>query len=227
MDFNNDGTLFVTAGNDKVVKLYDDNMKTLVSTMKSNNFSFPGHSNRIFSVIFNKESSNMLVSGGWDNTIQIYDVRERNIVGSVYGPHICGDAIDIKGNKLLTASWSTENQIQIFDLRMLKVESIIDWSHLEGANKKGTYAYTCQFAKFRNESNMFAIGGSSDNLFASLDYEKNNKITEEELNKNIKLNMKSCNLSKSVYSIDFSNKAREFAVGTSTGDIYIVKYNEK
>ena len=30
---------------------------------------FPGHSNRIFSVKFNPIRQNMLVSGGWDNTL--------------------------------------------------------------------------------------------------------------------------------------------------------------
>lgn len=228
LDFNIDGSLFATGGNDKIIKLYDDNMKTMITTMKSNSFSQPGHSNRIFSVMFNKESTNMLVSGGWDNTLQIYDVREGSIVASLYGPHICGDALDIKGNKILTASWASENQIQIFDIRMLKVESIIDWAHLEGNNKKATFAYTCQFAKYRNDSNMFAIGGSSENLLATLDYEKDFKIDgNQENNKNIKLNMRSYNLAKSVYAIDFSYKSREFAVGVGSGDIYIIKYDEK
>jgi len=224
MDFNTDGTLFATAGNDKVVKLYDDNMKTLISTMKSNSFSQPGHSNRIFSVIFNKDSDNMLISGGWDNSLQIYDVRQRSIVSSIYGPHICGDAIDSRGNKILTASWAAENQIQIFDLRMLKEEKVLDWAKIEGGNKKGSFLYTCQFAKFRNESYMFSVGGSSENILATLDSDKNKNKDEESA---INLNMFSRNLGKSCYALDYSYKSREFAIGTGEGAIHIVTYQEK
>jgi len=28
----------------------------------------------------------MIISGGWDRTIQIYDIREGRTVGSIYGP---------------------------------------------------------------------------------------------------------------------------------------------
>ena len=228
LDFNSDGNLFATGGNDKTIKLYDDNMKTLISTMKSNSFSHPGHSNRVFSVIFNKESDNMLISGGWDNTLQIYDVRERAIVASIYGPHICGDALDIKGNKVLAAAWAAENQIQIYDLRMLKAESVIDWGALEGNDKKASFLYTCQFAKFRNEKFEFAVGGSSDNLVAMLDYEGIGKGSDKDkAGHEVKVSMRSHNMPKSVYAIDYAYKAKEFAVGCGDGAIHIVSYKEK
>lgn len=228
LDFNSDGSLFATGGNDKVVKLYDDNMKTLISTMKSNSFSQPGHSNRVFSVLFNKESDNMLISGGWDNTLQIYDVRERSIVSSIYGPHICGDALDIKGNKILTASWSSEDQIQIFDLRMLKAETICNLASVEGSDKRASFLYTCQFAKFRNEKFEFAVGGSSENLLATLDYEKTGKGKANEAGEHdVTMSMRSRNMPKSVYAIDYAYKSREFAVGGGDGLIHIVTYKEK
>jgi len=57
--------------------------------------SNPGHSNRIFCVKYHPKDSNMLVSGGWDNTVMLYDVRSGGPVQWAYGPHICGgDAID-------------------------------------------------------------------------------------------------------------------------------------
>lgn len=216
LDFNTDGTLFATAGNDKVVRLYDDNMKSLISTMKSNNFNLPGHSNRIFTVLFNKDNDNMLISGGWDNTLQIYDVREKNIVASIYGPHICGDSIDIKGNKILTGSWAVENQIQIFDMRTFKPETIINWSTLKTNEKKSTFVYSSQFAKFRNDSYMFSIGGSSDNIISTFNLEDNE----------YKIKMKSKCALKSIYSIDYSYKSREFAVGSGDGAIRIISYKE-
>lgn len=234
LDFNSDGSLFATGGNDKVIKLYDDNMKTLITTMKSNSFSQPGHSNRIFSVIFNKESDNMLISGGWDNTLQIYDVRERAIVASIYGPHVCGDALDVKGTKLLSAAWAAESQIQVFDLRMLKAETVCDWAAVEGNNGKASFLYTCQFAKFRNEKFEFAVGGSSENVFGMLEYNDNDKKRssfnegkEAAAAHDMKMSVRSRNLAKSVYAIDYAYKAREFAVGCGEGAVHIVSYKEK
>ncbi|MFM7858898.1 MAG: WD40 repeat domain-containing protein, partial [Flammeovirgaceae bacterium] len=112
LDYNSDGTLFAAAGNDKKVKLYDEQMKVKINTMKSGGFNHPGHSNRIFSLCFHKNNSNLLASGGWDNTIQFYDLKTSQVVNSIFGPHICGDSIDLKDNYLLTGSWDTKNQLQ-------------------------------------------------------------------------------------------------------------------
>ena len=46
----------------------------------------------------------MLISGGWDRTIQIYDIREGRTVGSIYGPQISGDALDIYDDMIITGS---------------------------------------------------------------------------------------------------------------------------
>lgn len=68
MDFNKDGTLLAAAGKDHKVKIYDETTKSLAFEMKEL-AELPGHSNRIFSVKFNKSDPNMVVSGGWDNTV--------------------------------------------------------------------------------------------------------------------------------------------------------------
>lgn len=68
MDFNNDGTLLAVAGRDSKVRVYDETTKTLAFSMRSL-AELPGHSNRIFCVKFNPVNTNMIVSGGWDNTV--------------------------------------------------------------------------------------------------------------------------------------------------------------
>ena len=57
-----------TAGRDAHVRIYDETTKSLALVLKEKG-ELPGHSNRIFSVKFNKADPNMLVSGGWDNTL--------------------------------------------------------------------------------------------------------------------------------------------------------------
>jgi len=66
-----------------------------------------GHSNRIFCVKWDPNNPNVLASGGWDNTVVLYDVRKKGPAASWYGPHICGDAIDFKndGTTILTGSY--------------------------------------------------------------------------------------------------------------------------
>lgn len=68
IDYNSEGTLLATAGKDKYIRLYDEQTKSIVLRMKENG-DMPGHSNRIFCVRFDPMNSNMLCSGGWDNTV--------------------------------------------------------------------------------------------------------------------------------------------------------------
>ena len=39
----------------------------------------------------------MVISGGWDQNINIWDIRDKKVVSTIYGPRIGGDAIDIQG----------------------------------------------------------------------------------------------------------------------------------
>lgn len=66
-----------------------------------------GHSNRVQSIKFNPNNGNELISGGWDNCLILYDLRTESPVMNIIGPHICGDAIDIrkKDNVVVTASY--------------------------------------------------------------------------------------------------------------------------
>jgi WD40 repeat protein len=128
MDFNPDGTLLAAAGKDHKIKVYDETTKSLAFEMKEL-ADLPGHSNRVFCVKFNKEQPTMIVSGGWDNTIQVYDTRYRGPVRSIYGPHICGDSIEIRrdGYTLVTGSYRTDDCIEVYDLRMFKRSRVIPW----------------------------------------------------------------------------------------------------
>jgi COMPASS component SWD3 len=97
--------------------------------MKENG-ELPGHSNRVFCVKFNPFDNNLIASGGWDNTIQLYDIRRRGPVGSLYGPHVCGDAIDFKDDAttILTGSYRQENVLELWDIRTMKKTRGIDWN---------------------------------------------------------------------------------------------------
>ena len=152
IDYSPDGSLFSTGGSDKMVRLYDDNTKSLVQIMKPLNFNSPGHSNRIFCINFHVENSNLMASGGWDNTIQFYDIRQGTIINSIYGPHICGDSVDMKGDYLLTGSWSIKNQLQLWDIRTMKLVQNMAWEDDKLFNS--TYVYTAKFSKNTNNNKL-------------------------------------------------------------------------
>lgn len=209
IDYNRDGSLFAAAGYDKKVKLYDEQMKVHINTMKSGSFSQPGHSNRIFSVCFHKTKSNLLASGGWDNTVQFYDLKSCQIINSIFGPHVCGDAIDFKENYLLTGSWATKNQIQLWDIRTFSLVETISWD--KERKEVGTYVYSAQFSK-TGRNNLFGVGCSNDNVFRIFDMEKDN------------LPVATSNyLSKPVYCIDFSNNGNYFAFGAGDGNVRLLQ----
>lgn len=55
-----------------------------------------GHTNRIFSVKFDPFNPNVVYSGGWDSMVKIWDIRQRKCSGTILGPQLCGDALDVK-----------------------------------------------------------------------------------------------------------------------------------
>jgi len=57
-----------------------------------------GHKSRVFCACFHPKSMHELISGGWDDTIQFWDVRQAHSVRYISGVHICGDSLDISRN---------------------------------------------------------------------------------------------------------------------------------
>ena len=80
LDYNIEGSQFVTAGKDKIVRLYDEATKSLIVSMQGSQYAgsskdTAGHSNRIFSSKFVPHDQNLLLTGGWDNTVMVWDLR--------------------------------------------------------------------------------------------------------------------------------------------------------
>lgn len=102
-DYNNDGSQFVTGGSDTVLRVYDEQTRQEILRLDGDNKS--GHSNRVFCVKYCTDNPNLIVSGGWDLAVKVWDIREPNPIKSIFGPYICGDTIDIKDGMLLTGAY--------------------------------------------------------------------------------------------------------------------------
>lgn len=57
----------------------------------------------------------MIVTSGWDNTVQIWDTRSKLSIRSIYGPHICGESVDFDetGDRVLTGAYDKKNNLQV------------------------------------------------------------------------------------------------------------------
>lgn len=132
-DYRNDGYFFATGGKDRLIRLYDESSRGLVATLTGGTPDVtPGHSNRVFSIKFHPRDDNIILSAGWDNTVQVYDVRAGHAVRSLYGPHVCGDALDIDGltGAIITGSWRASEQLQVWDYGTGQLTSTLPWAPL-------------------------------------------------------------------------------------------------
>lgn len=127
--FSPDGTSFLTAGKDMVIRCYDESTNQLLCSLRhGNEETTSGHANRIFSARYRADDANIIASGGWDNTIQIWDLRAGHSVWSYYGPNVCGESLDTVGSYLVVGSWKGTDQIHVYDLRTRDTLAVYDWS---------------------------------------------------------------------------------------------------
>jgi COMPASS component SWD3 len=193
LDFNHDASLLACAGKDTFVKIYDETTKSLLTEMKSGGQNMPGHSNRIFCLKFT-DSPNVLVSGGWDNTLQIWDLREGMPVGWMYGPHICGDGIDIKGDMIVTSSYRSSDVLELYSLKERKKLKALEWDPGSRAPGGGSYLYSCAFDK--RGGDLLLAGGAGRNEAKM--YQFQDEIDAKQIGT-------IANLPRAVTDIDFAN----------------------
>ncbi|MCO5600244.1 hypothetical protein L7F22_054354 [Adiantum nelumboides] len=112
------GVLFATAGLDTKVRIYDGLTRKMSMVLdEGDGSSTSGHTNRVFALKWSSLDTNVLMSGGWDKTIQLWDLRVGKSVRSIYGPYICGASLDFDMNtkRILTGSWRAVEQLQEWD----------------------------------------------------------------------------------------------------------------
>lgn len=194
LDMDQDGHKFATAGLDKKVRVYDYETRTVTTTLD-------GHTNRIFSVLFGDQ--NTLFSAGWDDTIQVWDLRVGRNVRAMFGAHVCSDTLDICGNYLLSGSWRTNGQIQIWDLRGYREERLIEWEA-----ERQCLVYT---ARFHPSGEYIVAGGSGANEVRFLSVKTGRTIDTP------------LQFDSTVYATCFSNDASQVIIGMQKGGLQSFK----
>jgi WD40 repeat protein len=151
-DFSPTGANFATGGKDGVVRIYDT--QTQVISREYSNISEVRHSSRIYAVVYDPDNPNQLVTAGWDTRVLFWDVRQENFVHNFSGPNVCGDAIDVRQNFLLTAAWRSDSPFELWDMR--HPGPSIAQGEWGGSDCAQVYS-----AKFSREKGWIAAGGSN------------------------------------------------------------------
>lgn len=214
LDYSSDGTMFATGGKDHVVRVYDEATKTKILSMEGGKGQeSAGHSNRIFSLKFYDNDPNIILSGGWDNTVQIWDMRERQAVRYIYGPHLAGDALDISNDKILTGSWRSDDPLELWDYGSGKRITSITWSQSNSTlRSEPCFLYSAQFSKGINlNTQLIAAGGSGTNEAKVFDHSKGNKLIGT-----------IGGLSRGVFTLDFNSAGSQLAVAGADAAIRII-----
>ncbi|CAH8853515.1 unnamed protein product [Trichobilharzia szidati] len=117
-----DAKRFITGGDDCHLRVYDLKSRTRLRVCSSS-FSkdkMDGHVRRICAVKYHPRGAiyedyvHIFITGGWDDTIQIWDDRYLHSLWIYHGPHICGsDALEIESesNHILSTSWRRDKAI--------------------------------------------------------------------------------------------------------------------
>ncbi|XP_027014850.2 uncharacterized protein LOC113650621 isoform X2 [Tachysurus fulvidraco] len=123
----------VTGGSDSDIYLYDLNTHQRIQILKSSStrITMDGHSSRVFALKFHPERETEFISGGWDNSVQFWDTRQHNAVRMLYGPHVCGDAlqIDPSTNQILSGSWRKDSTLEMYTCKWMGGDIVAAGGH--------------------------------------------------------------------------------------------------
>jgi len=224
LDYFADGSQFATAGRDRIVRIYDEATKRLVQSLQGGDMKeCAGHSNRVFSLKYHPTDPNILLSGGWDNTVQVWDTRRGHSIRSLWNCYLCGDSVDFSqdGTKILTGSWRTKEALQIWDFAAgggaehpkaaepLPCETV-DWK--SASSEETCMLFAAQFSKDASSS-MILAGGSQGNEAKFFQRTDKGVVPFGAL----------INLPKPVFSVDWSPSCKLAAVGSADGQIRVLE----
>lgn len=108
---------FVTGGSDTKLRVYSLDNQTKVSELSSRPYdqmTLTGHQKRIYSAVFKDDRT--IVSGGWDGSLLIWDLRTQSVVRDIFGARLSGDALCVFGDNAVTGSATDKDQIQLWDI---------------------------------------------------------------------------------------------------------------
>jgi len=164
VDYSPDASRIVAGGMQELWVFDEETKKQSAHLKGGDSLTTAGHSSRVFAVRCNPVLGEpcSIISGGWDSSVQFWDVRVGHAVRAVYGPHVCGDALDISadGRTFLTGSWREKDALELWDFRSEKRLEAIPW-RTAGLAEPACQLYSARFSRAGSDgSQLIAAGGS-------------------------------------------------------------------
>lgn len=209
IDYTPDGLKFATGGKDCHVRVYDEQKKTNVVILKPSS-DIPGHANRILAMKFAPEDPNLLVTGSWDETIKIWDIRAGEVARSIYGMKVYGDNLDIHGNVILTGHNRDKKPLQLWDLGAGKLIENVAWDPQPNQGAATDHPITAAKFSKTNPNYIVAFSGISKQV-RIFDRKDGNKL---------------CYIGSTpgeVNTVDFFGSSNSFVYGGSCGALFTCK----
>jgi COMPASS component SWD3 len=117
-----------------------------------------------------KEDKNIFFSGGWDSTIQVWDVRmKEESVRKIYGPTISADSLDFKNGQILAGNYQNKDILQLWDFKSGELIETLDINEPSNGN---SYCFAASFAH-KSQQNLIGCALSGSNKVKVL---KDNKL---------------------------------------------------
>jgi WD40 repeat protein len=119
IDYNHDSTLLAAVGSDRNVRIYDAETRKLKDTWSrgfdEGGHARPAHTNRIYCAKWVTPST--LITGGWENPLQVWDARSGRAERQLGGPQVSSDSIELMPGmqQIVVGSQRNNRQIQVID----------------------------------------------------------------------------------------------------------------
>jgi COMPASS component SWD3 len=214
VDYRRDGQVLAVGGKDGAVKVYDDTTKTLTAVLKAEGQYSLGHANRVFSVRFT-DDLNILASGGWDSTVFFWDLRMSKSIGWIHGPHLCGDAMDIRGDTMLVGNYAKEDVLQLWSISQRKLIENIQWLPHAGDSEQNGFLYSAAFDRKSNGKEYIVAGGGGLNQMKVISQKSGHPILAQ------------ATFPKTVSSCSFAYNTDLLAVGCNDGFVRVYSIDKK
>ncbi|KAK0181772.1 hypothetical protein PV327_004026 [Microctonus hyperodae] len=183
------GDYIASGGKDAALRLYDAESAKLIHVYKRNDAEFMDdkvgryHRMRIFAVKFHQSYPDLIITGGWDDTVRVWDRRvDTGSTLVIKGPHICGDAIDVKETQIITGSWVVRASLQLWDMTSGKlIDSILPKNRPTSLD--GEFLYAVQYFDGDCYGDHVLTGGSGTSAVEVINLKEKKVVGNFEVHK--------------------------------------------
>ncbi|XP_058793004.1 WD repeat-containing protein 38-like [Phymastichus coffea] len=189
VDVNISGEYVITGGKDAGLRVYDSETGKLIKNYTKDKINLIAedatkfHHMRIFAVKCHRIDSNIVVTGGWDAIVKVWDLRVGGgSIKAINGPYICGNAIDLRDTNILTGSWVVKNSLQIWDISSGKLIETVNPINRE-TTLDGEYLYVAQYFDGDPYGEHVVVGGSGIGFVEVINLKEKNVVARFKVNK--------------------------------------------